>query len=90
MSFEYIAILSVVCLIGFGFLLLTIFGLRNLLQGKHSMFSIVALLLPVAVFGICYAIAGGDAPRAALMTVVAMVGLAILGLLVSGVRGLTG
>ncbi|MEM1271235.1 MAG: hypothetical protein AAF752_01275 [Bacteroidota bacterium] len=90
MSFDYIAILVVVCLIGLGFLILTVFGLRNLFQGKHNAFSIGALVLPLVVFGICYAISGGDLGRAGILTIVTMLGLAIVGLLVSGVRGLTG
>ena len=89
MSLEYIFILATVCIIGLGFVLLALFGLRNLTQGKHSMFSIVAMFIPLVVFGICYAITGGDLPRAAILAMISMIAIGTLGLLVSGIKGLT-
>jgi hypothetical protein len=80
-------------LIGLGFVILCLFGLRNLFRGKHSLFAVISIFVPLVVFGICYVVASGSPDQlslAALLTVVVMIGLAVLGLLVSGLRGITG
>lgn len=90
MSIEFVFILLSILCVGLAFLVLTVFGLRNLSRGKHSMWSVAAVVTPFVIFGIIAAITGGELARSALLTVMAMSVLAILGLLYSGVRGLTG
>ena len=91
MSLEYIFIIISMAAVGLAFLILAVFGARNLSRGKHSMWSVAAIVVPFVVFGICSAILGGDElARSALYTVFIMSAFAIVGLLYSGVRGLTG
>ena len=87
---AYIFILISMIAVGAAFVVLTVFGLRNLSRGKHSMFSVGAIVVPFVVFGICIPLTGGDVPKAAILTVIIMAVIAILGLVYSGVRGLTG
>ena len=87
---AYIFILISIVAVGAAFLVLTVFGLRNLSRGKHSFFSVGAIVVPFVVFGICIPLTGGDIAKAAILTVIIMAIIAILGLLYSGVRGLTG
>ena len=90
MTIEYIFILISLSAVGLAFLTLIVFGFRNLSHGKHSMFSVAALVVPASIFGACAVFTGGEMARSAILTVIIMSGLAILGLLYSGVRGLTG
>jgi len=48
----------------------------------------MSFLVPVIVFGICYAMSGGDWARAAILAVLALIGLAFVGLIVSGLKSL--
>jgi len=90
MSLEYIFILISMAAVGLAFLALAAFGLRNLTRGKHSMFSLAAVIIPFIVFGICAVITGGEMAKSAILTVLIMSLLAIAGLFYSGLRGLTG
>ena len=90
MSLEYIFILISIAAVGIAFVILAAFGLRNLTRGKHSMFSIAAVIIPFIVFGICAVITGGEMAKSAILTVLIMAVFAIAGLLYSGLRGLTG
>ena len=88
---AYWFIVCTVSLIGLGFVVLCLFGLRNLLRGKHSLFAVISIFVPLVVFGICYFIASGSPDQmsmAAMLTVVTMIGLGVLGLLVSGLKGI--
>ena len=87
---AYIFILISIIAVGAAFVALLVFGLRNLTRGKHSKFSVGAIVVPFVVFGICIPLTGGDFPKAAILTVIIMVVIAILGLAYSGIRGLTG
>lgn len=90
MSLAYVFILIVIVIVAAAFVVLSIFGLRNLSRGKHSTFSVGAIIIPFVVFGICVPITGGDYAKAAILTVIIMAVIAIIGLVYSGVRGLTG
>lgn len=90
MSLEYIFIVISIAAVGLAFVALAAFGLRNLSRGKHSMFSVAAVIIPFVVFGICAVVLGGEMAKSAILTVMIMSVLAIAGLLYSGLRGLTG
>ena len=90
MSLEYVFILISIVAVATCFGVLLVFGLRNLSRGKHSKFSVGAIVIPFIIFGICVPLTGGDYAKAAILTVIIMAILAILGLLYSGARGLTG
>ena len=90
MSLAYVFILIVIAAVAIAFVVLSIFGLRNLSRGKHSAFSAGAIIVPFVVFGICVPITGGNYAKAAILTVIIMAIIAILGLVYSGLRGLTG
>ncbi|HLE55656.1 MAG TPA: hypothetical protein VJB15_01095 [Rhodothermia bacterium] len=90
MSLEYIFILISIGAVALGFVVLTVFGVRNFSRGKHNVFSVATIVVPFVVFGICAVITGGEMAKSAILTVIIMAVLAIAGLLYSGVRGLTG
>ena len=90
MSLEFIFIVISMAAVALAFVALAVFGFRNLSRGKHSMFSVAAVVIPFVIFAICAAITGGEMAKSAILTVVIMSVLAIAGLLYSGVRGLTG
>lgn len=90
MSAAHVFILITVVAVAAAFVMLSIFGLRNLGRGKHNPFSVAAVVIPFVVFAICVAITGLDFAKAAILTVIIMAIFAILGLLYSGLRGLTG
>ena len=90
MSLEYVFILLSIVAVGAAFVVLLVFGLRNLSRGKHSKFSVGAVVVPFVIFAICIPLTGFDYAKAAILTVIIMSIIAILGLIYSGVRGLTG
>jgi hypothetical protein len=90
MSVAYVFILISLVAVAVAFAVLAIFGVRNLGRGKHSKFSVGAVIVPFVVFGVCIPITGGDYAKAAILTVIIMAVIAIIGLVYSGVRGLTG
>jgi hypothetical protein len=90
MTVEYVFILISMVAVGVGFLVLAAFGARNLTRGKHSKFSVGAVVIPFVIFGVCIPLAGGEYSKAAILTVMVMAVIAIVGLVYSGVRGITG
>ena len=90
MSTSYVFILMSMVAVGAGFLILVVFGLRNMSRGKHNKFSVGAVVVPFVIFGICIPLAGGEYSKAAILTVMVMAVIAVIGLVYSGVRGLTG
>jgi hypothetical protein len=90
MSAEFIFIIIAIVAVAVAFVFLVVFGVRNLSRGKHSMFTVGAIVIPFIVFAICAAITAGAWAKAAILTVMIMSLLAILGLIMSGLRGLTG
>lgn len=87
---EYVFILISILAVAVAFVLLVGFGLRNLMRGTRSVFTVGAIVAPFVIFGICIPLTGGDFAKAAILTVIVMSIVAIIGLLYSGVRGLTG
>lgn len=82
-----IAIWAAIALAGLSVLGMGIFGLRSLMYGKVEPLSIVIISIP----GILIAVLGASMEtwvQAGIYTLVAMFGLALLGLLLTGVRKL--
>ena len=68
-----------------GFLLALAFGIRSLTWGKSDLKRILAMGVPFIIFGIAYA-ATGTIDRAGMVTLLIMMGLMILGILISSAR----
>ncbi|MFV1981406.1 MAG: hypothetical protein ACC655_09655 [Rhodothermia bacterium] len=90
MTLEYVFILLSIVAVGATFVVLIAFGLRNISRGKHSKFTIGSVVIPFVIFGIVVPLVDSDFAKAAILTVLIMVVIAIIGLLYSGARGLTG
>ena len=90
MSIEYAFILLSIVSVAATFVVLTAFAIRTLIRGKHSMFAVGTFVVPVVLFGILIPLTAGDVVEAAILTSMIMTVLAIIGLIFSGLRGLTG
>ena len=82
-----IAIWAVIILVGLGLLAIVVFGARSLTYGKVEPISTVIVAAPIIVLVILGFVLG-DWAEAGIWTVVVMFGVALLGLLLSGTRGL--
>lgn len=80
-----IALMIGVALIGLGLLLIMIFGLKNLIAGKHEIQKIVVMFVPFLIFAITYAVMG-VAASAAMATMLLMLGMLATFILISGMR----
>ena len=92
-GFVPILIWLVLAMIALGLLVILLFGLKGLVDGKHRPWSIGAMLLPVVVFGIAYALsAGSDTPAASavVLTAVILIAVGIIAVLVTGLKGFFG
>ena len=88
-----IAIWLSLALVALGLLVMLVFGVKSLISGRHRPWSIAAMLLPLVVFGICYAISLGSpepATTAALLTALVLLVGGILVILVTGIKGVLG
>ena len=81
-------------LIGAGLVIMLIFGAINMSRGKSNPFVIVAAVVPLLIFGLTYATAPSALPdgvtaaeHAIIYTVVIMLGLALVLLALSALRG---
>ncbi len=83
-AFIYLSIIVAVV----GILAIAGFGALSLARGKVAPVKLGILAVPVVLFGILGAAMGGDWPLAAIWTLLIMMGLALGGLLVSGVTNL--
>ncbi len=82
-----IAIWISVILAGVGILVILLFGARSLMHGKISPLTLVIVVLP-AVLLVLLGFVMGSWAEAGIWTLFIMAGLAILSLLLSGLRGL--
>ncbi|NBC18343.1 MAG: hypothetical protein GVY18_13620 [Bacteroidetes bacterium] len=87
MTLVSIAIYVVLALIGLGLLAMGLFGVRSIMFQKVDYFSIVSVIVPIVLL-LVLGFAMGDWSLAAIATVIIMFGLAILALLLTGIRGL--
>lgn len=88
-----ILIWLVLAMIALGLLVILVFGLKGLASGKHRPWSIGAMLLPLAIFGIAYALnAGSDTPAAAavVLTAVILIAIGIVAVVITGLKGFLG
>ncbi len=82
-----IAMWIVGILVGLGLLAMVVFGIRSLTYGKVSPISMVIVSLPVVLL-LLLGFIMGDWTLAGIYTFLIMLALAILSLLVTGVKGL--
>jgi len=88
-----IAIWLSLALVAVGLLVIVVFGIKSLASGKHRPWSIAAMLLPLVVFGICYAISLGapePATTAMILTAVTLLAAGVIAIVLTGVKGLFG
>ena len=83
------AIWLAIILVAVGILAIVVFGIRNLTYGKVDPLSAVSIAVPLVIFAILGLVIG-KWDVAAIWTVVIVFALAIVALLVSGIRGLSG
>ena len=82
-----IAIYIVLALMGLGLLSMLLFGVRSLTYGKVNILTLVIVCVPVVVLlGLGFGL--GDWPQAGVLTIIIMLALAVLSLLVTGLKGL--
>lgn len=87
MTIVSIAIYIVLALMGLGVLTIALFGVRSMMFQKVDLFSIVSVIVPLVLL-VVLGFVMGDWSLAAITTVMVMFGLAVLALLLTGVRGL--
>lgn len=72
-------------LIGIGLLAIVVSGVQSVMKGKQDSKKIITMIVPFAVFGIAYAIAG-NALEAGVATMIFMLAAMVLTILLSGMR----
>ncbi|MDE2730901.1 MAG: hypothetical protein OXM02_01300 [Bacteroidota bacterium] len=82
-----VAIYIVMGLIGCGLLAMLVSGVRSLIFGKVSMMAMGIMAVPFVIL-IVLGLAMDSWAEAGIMTIMISVGLTMLGLLVSGVKGI--
>lgn len=80
-----IAIGLMLALIAAGIISMIGFGIKNIIQGKQEWIKIAIFFVPVLIFGITYFVAGG-VTDAAIMTMLAIMGLLAVMLVITGLR----
>lgn len=80
-----VALMIMLAMIGTGILMMLMYGVKNLINGKHEVQKIITMIVPFALFGVTYAVMG-DGAAAAMATMMIMIGMLILFILVSGLR----
>jgi hypothetical protein len=77
---------TVILLVALSLVAVLVFGLRGLVWGKASIFTIGSFLIPVLLFGILGLVVG-DWIQAGIITMLVMLVLAGVGLVLTGARG---
>lgn len=72
-------------LIGIGIIAILVAGVKSLTTGKQDVKRIVTMVVPFAVFGVIYGIAG-DLTDAAIGTMLFMIAAMVLFMLLTGLR----
>ncbi len=83
---DTIAVGLVLGLIGIGVVGIAISGLRNVINGKSEFKRVTVMLVPVGVFVLSY-FTMGTFDQAGMATLVFMMGIMVVGILVTGTRG---
>lgn len=87
MTLVTIAIYVVLVMVGLGLLAMLLFGIRSLAYGKINPLNIGIVLTPIIIL-LVLGFVMGDWAIAAIYTVMIMFALAVLALLVTGIRGI--
>lgn len=87
-SLVPIGIWVVIALVGVGILTILLFGLKSILNGKVKVSSIIFMLIPFIIMGALGLANGGDWATAGILTLLIMIGLAMVAMLVTSFRGL--
>jgi hypothetical protein len=93
MDLVTLAIWAAILLTAVGVLAIVLFGLKSAASGRIRVGALIGLSVPVVIFGISYAIsAGSPTPfaEAAILTSLILMGIAMLALVIIGLRGFVG
>ena len=85
-SLVPLGIWAVIGLVGLGILTILAFGIRSLAYGKVDKLTIVFVSLPILLLAVL-GLAMGDWTRAAMFTLFIMIGMAIVAMLLTSVKG---
>lgn len=83
---DSIAIGIVLGLIVIGVVGILVSGTRNIINGKSEFKRVAVMLVPVAIFGVCYALLG-TIDQAGVATMSLMVIIMLVAIVVTGTRG---
>lgn len=81
-----LAIGLVLGLIGIGIIGILVSGVRNVINGNSDFKRVAIMGVPVAVFAISYAMLG-TASQAGVATMLFMIGVMVVGIVITGTRG---
>ncbi len=87
MNLVVISLYIVLALAGLGLLSMLVFGVRSLAYGKVNIFTLIILCVPIVLL-VVLGFVVGDWSRAGIFTIAIMLALAVLSLLVTGIKGL--
>ena len=87
MNIVVIAIYIVLGLMGLGVLAMLLFGIRSLAFGKVNPLTMVIVCVPIIIL-VVLGFVVGDWARAGILTIIVMLGMTILALFVTGLKGL--
>jgi len=87
MNLVVISVYVVLALMGLGFLAMVVFGIRSVAHGKINPLAVVIMCIPLLIL-VVLGFVLGDWSRAGIMTILITLGLAVLSLLVTGIKGL--
>jgi hypothetical protein len=85
MGISEIALTGGLVLLGISLLLIAVFGIKNIVSGKHELSKIAVVVTPFVIFGITYGVTG-QLTESALITLLTLIGLMLLLILFGGVR----
>mgnify|MGYP001164401233 CR=1 FL=1 len=85
MSISEIALTGFVVLLGISLILIAIFGIKNIISGKHEVSKIVVIFVPFIIFGIAYGVSG-QLSESALATFLILLGSMLALIFAGGVR----
>ena len=83
---DNLAIMLVLGLIGIGAIGILFSGIKNVVNGKSDLKRVAIMGVPVVIFGISYATLG-TANQAGVATMLFLLGLMIIGIVLTGTRG---
>lgn len=85
-DFVGLSLMLFIAMTVIGILIVSVYGLKNLIGGRHEWSKIAVVLFPFVVYGVLYAVMG-DWTEAGIGTMIAMIVAMVVLILGSGVRG---